>query len=72
MPTAHAFSIGDDEFIVGSSTAVAMQIIEQCRKAGAGNFAATFDHSRPPEKLKEWYVEYGANVIPLLRRPAGR
>jgi hypothetical protein len=69
-PTAHAFSIGDDEFIAGTAAAIVEQIIGQCRTAGAGNFAATFDRSRPPERLKEWYVEYGADVIPRLRQAA--
>jgi alkanesulfonate monooxygenase SsuD/methylene tetrahydromethanopterin reductase-like flavin-dependent oxidoreductase (luciferase family) len=69
-PTAHAFSVGDDEFIAGTSAAVAEQVIGQCRAAGAGHFAATFDRSRPPKELGEWYVEYGANVIPPLRQAA--
>ena len=67
-PTAHAFSVGDDEFIAGTAAAVAEQIVAQCRTLGAGHFAATFDRSRPPEQLQEWYVEYGANVIPRLRQ----
>jgi len=69
-PTAHAFSVGDDEFIAGTTATIAEQIVEQCRKAGAGNFAATFDRSRPPETLKEWYAEYGSEVIPHLRKAA--
>lgn len=67
-PTAHAFSIGDDEFIGGSSSAIAEQIVEQCRGVGAGHFAATFDRSNPPERLKDWYADFGANVIPILRK----
>jgi alkanesulfonate monooxygenase SsuD/methylene tetrahydromethanopterin reductase-like flavin-dependent oxidoreductase (luciferase family) len=66
-PTAHAFSIGDDEVIAGTAERVAGQIVEQCRKAGAGHFAATFNRAQPPEKLKEWYVDYGRHVIPKLR-----
>jgi alkanesulfonate monooxygenase SsuD/methylene tetrahydromethanopterin reductase-like flavin-dependent oxidoreductase (luciferase family) len=69
-PTAHAFSVGDDEFIVGTAAAIAEQSIGQCRAAGAGHFAATFDRSRPPERLKEWYAAYGATVIPVLRQAA--
>src|SRR5262249_35023663 len=67
-PTAHAFSVGDDEFIAGTSQAVAEQIISQCRLAGAGHFATLFDRARSPHVLKEWYVEYGADVIPPLRQ----
>jgi alkanesulfonate monooxygenase SsuD/methylene tetrahydromethanopterin reductase-like flavin-dependent oxidoreductase (luciferase family) len=69
-PTAHAFSVGDDEFIAGTPETVATEIIEQCRAAGAGHFAATFNRSQPPEKLKAWYAEYGRRVIPRLRGAA--
>ena len=69
-PTAHAFSVGDDEFIAGTSATIAEQIVGQCRLAGAGHFAATFDRARPPTVLKEWYAEYGADVIPHLRQAA--
>ncbi|HEY2870748.1 MAG TPA: LLM class flavin-dependent oxidoreductase [Reyranella sp.] len=66
-PTAHAFSIGDDEVIAGTTDSVAAQIIEQCSAAGAGHFAANFNRSQPPEALKAWYGEYGRYVIPRLR-----
>jgi alkanesulfonate monooxygenase SsuD/methylene tetrahydromethanopterin reductase-like flavin-dependent oxidoreductase (luciferase family) len=67
-PTAHAFSIGDDEVIAGTPDLIREQIIEQCRAAGAGHFAATFNRLQPPERLKEWYADYGSHVIPGLRR----
>jgi alkanesulfonate monooxygenase SsuD/methylene tetrahydromethanopterin reductase-like flavin-dependent oxidoreductase (luciferase family) len=38
---------------------VTAQIIDQCRAAGAGHFAATFNRSQPPETLKQWYADYG-------------
>ena len=41
-----------------------------CRAAGAGHFAATFNRSRPPEILKQWYAAYGRHVIPKLRQAA--
>jgi len=66
-PTAHAFTIGDDEVIVGTPPSVTKQIIEQCRAAGAGHFAATFNRSQPPDVLKQWYAGYGREVIPKLR-----
>jgi alkanesulfonate monooxygenase SsuD/methylene tetrahydromethanopterin reductase-like flavin-dependent oxidoreductase (luciferase family) len=69
-PTAHAFSIGDDEVIAGTVDSLAEKIIAQCKAAGAGHFAATFNRSQPPETLKEWYVDYGKHVIPKLRRAA--
>ncbi len=66
-PTAHAFSIGDDEVIAGTAASVAEQIIAQCKAAGAGHFAATFNRAQPPEMLKAWYADYGKQVIPKLR-----
>src|SRR5262249_22813124 len=69
-PTAHAFSVGDDEIIAGTTASVAAQIIDQCRAAGAGHFAAIFNRSNPPEILKEWYADYGRQVIPKLRHAA--
>jgi alkanesulfonate monooxygenase SsuD/methylene tetrahydromethanopterin reductase-like flavin-dependent oxidoreductase (luciferase family) len=67
-PTAHAFSIGDDEVIAGTAESIASQIVDQCRAAGAGHFAANFNRSRPPETLKQWYAEFGRHVIPRMRR----
>src|SRR6185437_10157337 len=69
-PTAHAFSIGDDEFIVGTPATVTEQVIAQCRQAGAGNFAALFDRSTPPDTLRDWYAAFGAVAIPLLHSAA--
>jgi alkanesulfonate monooxygenase SsuD/methylene tetrahydromethanopterin reductase-like flavin-dependent oxidoreductase (luciferase family) len=69
-PSAHAFSIGGDEVIAGTADSIATKIIEQCRTAGAGHFAANFGRSHPPETLKRWYVEYGRQVIPRLRQTA--
>ena len=69
-PTAHAFSIGDDEFIAGTPASVAEQIIAQCRGTGAGHFAGIMDRSASPEKLKDWYRDFGAGTIPALRAAA--
>jgi alkanesulfonate monooxygenase SsuD/methylene tetrahydromethanopterin reductase-like flavin-dependent oxidoreductase (luciferase family) len=66
-PTAHAFSIGDDEVIGGTPGSVAEQIIAQCKAAGAGHFAATFNRAQTPQTLKGWYAEYGKHAIPKLR-----
>jgi alkanesulfonate monooxygenase SsuD/methylene tetrahydromethanopterin reductase-like flavin-dependent oxidoreductase (luciferase family) len=66
-PGAHVFTIADDEFIAGSPSTVATDIIEQCQKVGAGNFAALFDRTMSPEQLKVWYATFGAMVIPRLR-----
>jgi alkanesulfonate monooxygenase SsuD/methylene tetrahydromethanopterin reductase-like flavin-dependent oxidoreductase (luciferase family) len=69
-PTAHAFSIGDEEFIAGTPGALAEQIVMQCRSSGAGHFAAIFGRSRAPEQQKDWYRDFGAGVIPVLRATA--
>ena len=66
-PSAHSFSIGEEEFIVGTPAAVAEQIIAQCRSAGAGHFAALFDRMASPAQLMNYYREFGAVTIPLLR-----
>jgi len=69
-PSAHAFSISDDEFISGSSTAIIEQIISQCRRAGAGHFAALFDRWASPSVLAENLRDFGAQIIPQLRKTA--
>jgi alkanesulfonate monooxygenase SsuD/methylene tetrahydromethanopterin reductase-like flavin-dependent oxidoreductase (luciferase family) len=73
-PTAHAFTIGDEEFIAGTPEGLAEQIVAQCAQVGAGHFAATFDRSQTPRQLQRWYRDYGARTIPLLRggSPASR
>jgi len=69
-PTEHKFSIGDEEFILGTPSTVAEQIVSQCRTAGAGNIAAIFGWGIPPEHLQGWYRGFGADVIPALRAAA--
>src|SRR6185503_2702498 len=64
---AHAFTIGDDEFIGGASAAIADEIVAQCRAAGAGHFAIIFYRAAGPRLLNDWYRTFGAAVIPTLR-----
>ena len=64
--SAHAFTIADDEFIAGTASTVADDIIDQCGRTGAGNFAALFDRSMSPRQLKRWYADFGAVAIPRL------
>jgi alkanesulfonate monooxygenase SsuD/methylene tetrahydromethanopterin reductase-like flavin-dependent oxidoreductase (luciferase family) len=64
----HAFTIGDDEFIGGASTAIANEIIAQCHAAGAGHAAIIFYRAAGPALLKDWYRRFGAEVIPTLRK----
>jgi alkanesulfonate monooxygenase SsuD/methylene tetrahydromethanopterin reductase-like flavin-dependent oxidoreductase (luciferase family) len=67
-PTAHAFSIGDEEFIAGTPATVAEEIVAQCQSAGAGHFAVIFNRAVSPEKLKDWYRDFGTGTIPTLRK----
>jgi alkanesulfonate monooxygenase SsuD/methylene tetrahydromethanopterin reductase-like flavin-dependent oxidoreductase (luciferase family) len=69
-PSAHTFTIGDDEFITGKPAAVAEQIIAQCQSAGAGHFAALFDRMASPAQMADYYRDFGAIVIPKLRQAA--
>ena len=66
-PATHAFTIGDEEFIGGTSAAIADEIIDQCRSAGAGHFAVIFNRSSGLAVLRDWYRAFGAGVIPKLR-----
>lgn len=66
-PAVNAFSIGDDEFIGGTTDEIAEQAIEQCRASGTGHFSVIFERGAPPAQLKKWYRTYGAEVIPKLR-----
>ncbi len=64
-PAAHAFSVGAEEFISGTPTSVAEEIIRQCREVGAGHFLATFRGST--EMARTWEL-YGTQVNPALAR----
>lgn len=66
-PSAHSFTIGEDEFITGTSAEIAEQIVVQCQSAGAGHFAALFDRLASPVQLMDWYRDFGAVTIPRLR-----
>lgn len=66
-PTAHSFTIGDEEFLAGTPATLAAQIIEQCRYVGAGHFLANFDRTSTIETLKDWYRQFGKGTIPLLK-----
>jgi len=67
-PSAHAFTVGEEEFIGGASASVAAEIVAQCRATGAGHFLAIFDRSYSPEALGDIYAQFGREVIPTLRR----
>lgn len=61
------FSLHDDDYISGTPAQVTEQVIEQCRKCGAGHILAMLGRSfagRRPEMLQL----FGQEVIPQLRR----
>ena len=67
------FFSSEEEFIVGSPRSVTEQIIEQCRKTGAGNIAAMSFPTVEAEELAHSF-ELWTEVIPILNRTdiAGR
>jgi alkanesulfonate monooxygenase SsuD/methylene tetrahydromethanopterin reductase-like flavin-dependent oxidoreductase (luciferase family) len=67
-PSAHAFTIGEEEFVVGNPASVAEQAIAQCRELGCGHFMSIFDRGTTREELAEAWNLFGAEVNPALRR----
>jgi len=67
-PGAHSYSLGDDEFIVGSPDQVAEQIIEQCNISGVGNFQVVFSGNGSLDQLARSWELFGSDVIPLLNK----
>ncbi|MEH2623014.1 alkanesulfonate monooxygenase SsuD/methylene tetrahydromethanopterin reductase-like flavin-dependent oxidoreductase (luciferase family) [Bradyrhizobium sp. AZCC 1719] len=61
------FSLHDDDYIAGTPAQVAEQIIDQCRKCGAGHFLAMLGRSFTPRR-RETLALFGEEVIPQLRR----
>jgi alkanesulfonate monooxygenase SsuD/methylene tetrahydromethanopterin reductase-like flavin-dependent oxidoreductase (luciferase family) len=68
QPGTHGYTLGDDEFIVGSPQQVAEQIIDQCRRGDIGNFQVVFSgHGNLDQLARSWEM-YGKEVIPLLNK----
>lgn len=61
------FSVHADEFIAGTPTQVAEQIVEQCRTCGAGHILAILGRA-VDRRRAEASTLFGEEVIPLLRR----
>jgi alkanesulfonate monooxygenase SsuD/methylene tetrahydromethanopterin reductase-like flavin-dependent oxidoreductase (luciferase family) len=61
------FTVHDDDYITGTPSQVAEQIIDQCRKCGAGHFLALLGRSFE-ERRREAVTLFGEEVIPQLRR----
>jgi alkanesulfonate monooxygenase SsuD/methylene tetrahydromethanopterin reductase-like flavin-dependent oxidoreductase (luciferase family) len=67
-PSGGGFTISNDEFIAGTPTQVAEQIIEQCRATGAGHFLTVLHWGGPIAEVAAAHELFGRNAIPLLRR----
>jgi alkanesulfonate monooxygenase SsuD/methylene tetrahydromethanopterin reductase-like flavin-dependent oxidoreductase (luciferase family) len=61
------FSVDADEFIAGTPTQVAEQIVEQCRSCGAGHILAILGRA-VDRRRTEAATLFGEEVIPILRR----
>jgi alkanesulfonate monooxygenase SsuD/methylene tetrahydromethanopterin reductase-like flavin-dependent oxidoreductase (luciferase family) len=67
-PSAHAFSVGDEEFIAGTPHSVAEQAVAQCRDVGAGHFLVIFNRSLAQDQVGRAWESFGTEVNPALRR----
>ncbi|MGH7088150.1 MAG: LLM class flavin-dependent oxidoreductase [Stellaceae bacterium] len=63
----HGFSVGPDEFIAGTGTEVAEQIVAQCRRVGCGHFLSTMSRMPSREQRMAAFELYAREVIPRLR-----
>ncbi|MBR0829983.1 LLM class flavin-dependent oxidoreductase [Bradyrhizobium manausense] len=61
------FSLHDDDYVAGTPAQVAEQVIDQCRKCGAGHFLAMLGRSTSPHR-RESLALFGEEVIPQMRR----
>jgi alkanesulfonate monooxygenase SsuD/methylene tetrahydromethanopterin reductase-like flavin-dependent oxidoreductase (luciferase family) len=61
------FSLHDDDYVAGTPSQVAEQLIEQCRSIGAGHVLTMLGRSSPTERL-EALTLFGDEVVPQLRR----
>jgi alkanesulfonate monooxygenase SsuD/methylene tetrahydromethanopterin reductase-like flavin-dependent oxidoreductase (luciferase family) len=66
-PPAGGFTISDDEFITGTPSEVADQIVEQCRAVGAGHFLAVLHWGAPIAEVTAAHELFGGKTIPILR-----
>jgi len=65
--TGAGFSVHDDDYIAGTPAQVTEQVIDQCRKCGAGHFLAMLGRSMSPRR-RESLALFGEEVIPQMRR----
>ena len=67
-PSGGGFTVSDDEFITGTPSQVADEIIEQCRAIGAGHFLTVLHWGGPIAEVAAAHELFGRNAIPLLRQ----
>ena len=60
--------VSGDEFIHGTPSSVAEQIIEQCRLVGASNFLSVLHWGAPFDEVQRGHRMFGEEVIPSLKR----
>ncbi len=61
------FSVSDDEFISGTPAQVTEQIVDQCRRSGAGNFLAVLHWGAGLEEVRSAHELFGKKVLPALK-----
>jgi alkanesulfonate monooxygenase SsuD/methylene tetrahydromethanopterin reductase-like flavin-dependent oxidoreductase (luciferase family) len=61
------FSLHDDDYIAGTPAQVAEQVIDQCRKCGAGHLLAILGRAASVRR-RESMALFGEEVIPQMRR----
>lgn len=61
------FSLHDDDYIAGTPAQVAEQVIDQCRKCGAGHLLAILGRAASARR-RESMMLFGDEVIPQMRR----
>jgi alkanesulfonate monooxygenase SsuD/methylene tetrahydromethanopterin reductase-like flavin-dependent oxidoreductase (luciferase family) len=64
------FTVSDDEFISGTPTQVAAEIIAQCRAVGAGHFLTVLNWGAPVDEVEQAHDLFGREANPLLRAAA--
>ncbi len=68
QPGTHGYTLGDDEFVSGSPKHVAEQVIDQCKRSGAGHFLVAFAGQPTLDDLARAWALFGNEVIPKLKR----
>jgi alkanesulfonate monooxygenase SsuD/methylene tetrahydromethanopterin reductase-like flavin-dependent oxidoreductase (luciferase family) len=71
LDTKAGFAVHDDEFIAGTPSQVAEQIVEQCRAVGAGHILAILGRAVDERRMAAVTL-FGDEVIPVLRRAGVR